>query len=100
MGRNAHVFPKLALVRILDLRGFGPMSGACRKGGGGGNGVKGKKRQTLWKSYLLSWRTKDAKFECLNIRGRMDFVNSFISYRGRSGVLISRQRAGQDDSVP
>jgi hypothetical protein len=44
---------------------------------------------------LLSWRTKDAKFECLNIRGRMDFVNSFISYRGKSGVL-SHQHAGHD----
>ena len=81
MGRNAHVFPKLAFVGVLDLRSSGPMSGACRRGG---NEVKG---QTLWKSYLLSWRTKDAKLECLNIRGRMDFVNSFISYRGRSGVL-------------
>ena len=34
---------------------------------------------TLWKSYLLSWRTKLAKLECLNMRGRMDLVNSFMS---------------------
>ena len=35
---------------------------------------------TLWKSYLFNCRTKLAKFECLNMRGRMDFVNSFMSY--------------------
>lgn len=34
---------------------------------------------TLWKSYLLSCRTNEAKLECLNIRGRIDFVNSVIS---------------------
>ena len=89
MGRNAHMFAELAVVGVLDLRKAGPISGACREGREEG------KRRTLWKSYLLSWRTKDAKFECLNIRGRMDFVNSFISYRGKSGVL-SRQHAGDD----
>ena len=35
---------------------------------------------TLWKSYLFNCLTKLAKFECLNIRGRIDFVNSFMSY--------------------
>lgn len=30
---------------------------------------------TLWKSYLLSWRTKLAKFECLKCFGRIDVVN-------------------------
>ena len=34
---------------------------------------------TLWKSYLLSWRTKLAKFECLKCFGRIDVVNWFMS---------------------
>jgi hypothetical protein len=67
------MFPKLAVVGVFDLRKSGPISGACREEGDKAKG------QTLWKSYLLSWRTKDAKFECLNIRGNMDFVNSFMS---------------------
>ena len=31
-------------------------------------------------SYLFNCRTKLAKFECLNIRGRIDLVKSIISY--------------------
>ena len=31
--------------------------------------------RTLWKSYLLSWRTKLAKLLCLKCFGRMCFVN-------------------------
>jgi hypothetical protein len=87
------MFAELAVVGVFDLRKAGPISGACR-----GRKRERGQRRTLWKSYLLSWRTKDAKFECLNIRGRMDFVNSFMSYRGKSGVL-SRQHAG-NDGVP
>jgi hypothetical protein len=45
-------------------------------GGGGGE----KRALTLWKSYLLSWRTNDAKLECLKRRGRMTFVNSVMSF--------------------
>ena len=40
MGRKAHVFPKLTVVGVLDLRNTGPISGACRRGRGGGNEVK------------------------------------------------------------
>ena len=31
--------------------------------------------RTLWKSYLLSWRTKLAKLLCLKCFGRIDLVN-------------------------
>lgn len=31
--------------------------------------------RTLWKSYLLSWRTKLAKLLCLKCLGRIDLVN-------------------------
>ena len=47
----------------------------------------GEDRLTLWKSYLFSWRTKEAKFECLNMRGRMDFVNSFMSLTTKQSPL-------------
>ena len=38
--------------------------------------------RTLWKSYLLSWRTKLAKLLCLKCLGRIDFVN--LSFWARS----------------
>src|SRR6201992_2964075 len=42
---------------------------------------------SLWKSYLFSCLTKLAKLECLNIRGRTDFVNSFISLTMKDSPL-------------
>ena len=43
----------------------------------------------MWKSYLLSCLTKLAKLECLNILGRMVFVNSFMSYDVmREGIYL------------
>jgi hypothetical protein len=54
VGRNAHVFPKLAIVRILDLRKIGPISGACRKGEkAGGNEVKEEKKTDLVEVVLV-----------------------------------------------
>ena len=48
--------------------------------------------RTLWKSYLLSWRTKLAKLLCLKCLGRIDLVNlSFCtghSARAMDGCLI------------
>ena len=30
VGRNTHMFAKLAVVGVLDLRRAGPINGACR----------------------------------------------------------------------
>lgn len=37
-------------------------------------------RRTLRKPYLFNCRTKLAKFQCLYMRDRIDFVNSFMSW--------------------
>ena len=44
--------------------------------------------RTLWKSYLLSWRTKLAKLLCLKCLGRMDLVNlSFCAGNQRERLM-------------
>lgn len=51
---------------------------------------------TLWKSYLLSWRTKLAKFECLKCFGRIDVVNWFMSCaRSSKSVTSARFMRGR-----
>lgn len=46
----------------------------------------------LWKSYLFSCRTKEAKLECLNILGRMVLVNSVMS------LTMNESPAGDHDT--
>ena len=41
--------------------------------------------RTLWKSYLLSWRTKLAKLLCLKCLGRIDLVNLSFCARYQLG---------------
>ena len=46
--------------------------------------------RTLWKSYLLSCRTKLAKLLCLKCFGRICFVNFSFCHGRQGGVLSSR----------
>jgi hypothetical protein len=47
--------------------------------------------RTLWKSYLLSWRTKLAKLLCLKCFGRMVLVNfsHYVQGRGQSRAIAT-----------
>ena len=71
MEKRTHVFAELIIVCVLDL-----LKLVSIRNDAGTNG----EARTLWKSYLFSCRTKEAKLECLNMRGRIDFVNSFMSF--------------------
>ena len=69
---GTHMFAELVVIGVLHLTRMALSTWTEPEG-------RKEGRRTLWKSYLFSCRTKDAKFECLNMRGRMDFVNSFMS---------------------
>ena len=56
--------------------------------------------RTLWKSYLLSWRTKLAKLLCLKCFGRMCFVNfSFCEQVLANALPVVHARCALHDSV-
>ena len=56
--------------------------------------------RTLWKSYLLSWRTKLAKLLCLKCFGRMCFVNfSFCEQVSANALSVIHARCALHGSM-
>ena len=88
MEKRTHVFAELIIVCVLDLlKLLSTWSDA---------GTNGEAR-TLWKSYLFNCRTKEAKLECLNMRGRMVFVNSFMSLTTKQSPLGPHETTSAND---